>query len=88
MDKKTQKEQTNVKTHTTVGSVVSVGVQKTVHVKVTHMKEHPIYKKALKRTKVFACHNELGEIHVGDMVEIRQIRPVSRTKHFAIVKKV
>lgn len=88
MDTKNQTETKNSAVKTVIGTVVSVGAQKTVHVKVTHMKVHPIYRKALKRTKTFACHNEISEIHVGDKVEIRQTRPVSKTKHFVIVKKV
>ena len=53
-----------------------------------YMKKHPLYKKALKKTRRFACHNELSDIAVGDTVEIRQVRPVSKTKHFLVVKKI
>lgn len=71
-----------------VGTVVSVALSKTVKVEVSYVKKHPIYKKSLHRTRRFACHNELSDIGVGDTVEICQIRPMSRTKHFSIVKKI
>ena len=71
-----------------VGTVVSVRMVKTVSVEVSHMRRHPLYKKSLKRTKRFMCHNENTDIKVGDTVEICQIRPMSRSVHFSIVKKI
>jgi small subunit ribosomal protein S17 len=71
-----------------VGTVVALHGEKTVKVEVSYVKKHPIYKKSLKRTRRFACHNELSDIGVGDTVEICQVRPMSRTKHFSLVKKI
>ena len=71
-----------------VGKVVSLHMTKTVVVEVVHMKRHPLYKKALKRTRRFAVHNELEGIVIGDTVSIREVRPISKTKHFTLVGKI
>jgi small subunit ribosomal protein S17 len=71
-----------------IGTVLSVHGVKTARVEVTHAKKHPIYKKSIRRTKRFACHNEFSDIVAGNTVEICQIRPKSRTKHFSIVRKI
>ena len=70
-----------------VGKVVAVHGVKTVKVEVAYAKKHPIYKKTLNRTRRFACHNELLDIGIGDNVEICQVRPMSKTKHFSVVEK-
>jgi len=86
-DQQTTKKQSN-KGKNFTGTVISVHTQKTASVEVSYVKKHPLYKKSLNRTRRFACHNELSDIGVGDKVEICQIRPMSKTKHFAIVKKI
>lgn len=70
------------------GRVVSVKMNKTVVVAVSHLVRHPIYKKAVTRVVTFSVHNEVPEIGVGDMVAIEQTRPISKTKHFKLVRKV
>ena len=71
-----------------IGTVIAFSGVKTAKVEVPYEKKHPIYKKTLKRTRRFACHNELSDVNIGDVVEIRQVRPTSRTKHFSIVRKI
>lgn len=73
--------------NTTVGIVTSVGMQKTVTVDVMHLFRHPLYKKAMKRHRKFAVHNEIEGIAVGDTVQIRESKPISRRKHFVVVAK-
>ena len=70
------------------GTVVSLATKKTVIVALTKVRRHPLYKKAIKRTRRFAAHNESLTLAVGDKVEIMETRPVSRTKHFIVTKKV
>jgi small subunit ribosomal protein S17 len=48
-------------------------------------KLHPLYKKALKRTKKFKAHDEEQTCNVGDVVRIRETRPLSRTKRWRLV---
>ena len=69
------------------GTVVSLATKKTVIVALTKVRRHPLYKKAIKRTRRFAAHNESLTLTVGDKVEIMETRPVSRTKHFIVTKK-
>lgn len=71
-----------------IGKVVSVRTDKTAYVEVMHVKRHPLYKKSMKRTKRFAVHNENSDIKAGDTVVISETRPISKTKHFVITKKV
>lgn len=71
-----------------MGIVVSVNMNKTVIVEVSHNFRHPLYKKSIERTKRYACHNESLSLAVGDKVTITETRPVSKNKHFRIVEKI
>jgi small subunit ribosomal protein S17 len=73
--------------NTRVGVVTSVGQEKTITVEVVHLFRHPLYKKAVKRHRKFAVHNETPGIAVGDKVQIRETKPMSRRKHFIVVAK-
>jgi small subunit ribosomal protein S17 len=73
--------------NTQTGTVTSIGMQKTVTVVVEHQFRHPLYKKAVRRHGKFAVHNEIAGIKVGDKVQIRETKPISRRKHFIVVAK-
>jgi small subunit ribosomal protein S17 len=73
--------------NTIAGKVTSIGMQKTVTVVVEHEFRHPLYRKAVKRHRKFAVHNEIAGIAVGDKVHIRGSKPISRRKHFVVVAK-
>jgi len=68
-----------------VGVVTSTAMQKTITVAVQMTKLHPLYKKALKRTKKFKAHDEEQTCNVGDVVRIRETRPLSATKRWRLV---
>lgn len=68
--------------------VVALPTSKTAIVTVVTSRRHPIYKKAVRRTKRFAAHNESMELTVGDTVKMRETKPISRTKHFLIFEKI
>lgn len=70
------------------GEIVSVKTAKTVIVSVTSFFRHPLYKKAIRKTKRFAVHNESLPLIVGDRVTIRETKPVSKTKHFTVQTKL
>lgn len=70
-----------------VGRVVSDKMDKTVIVVVEYTRQHPIYKKAMKRTSRFAAHDERNECKIGDVVRIEETRPLSKTKRW-IVREV
>ncbi len=77
-----------MKGKTFIGKVVSTKMNKTVIVLVEHSFAHPLYKKAMRRIKRYACHNESLDLKVGDMVSIAETKPMSRRKHFVVIGKV
>ncbi|PZW01616.1 30S ribosomal protein S17 [Metamycoplasma auris] len=68
-----------------VGTVVSTKNEKTVTVIVETYEKHPLYSKRFKKSKKFAVHDEKNEAKIGDVVEIQETRPLSKTKHFRLV---
>ena len=64
-----------------IGRVVSEKTIKTVVVLVEREKMHPMYKKSFRRSKRYLVHNEIVA-KLGDLVEIVQVRPISKNKHF------
>lgn len=77
------------KIRTQLGRVVSDKMDKSIVVAIERMVKHPIYGKFVKRTttKVHA-HDENNECGIGDTVEIRECRPLSKTKSWTLVKIV
>lgn len=71
-----------------IGKVVSNKMQKTVVVEVERWKEHMKYKRRFKVKKKYKAHDEKGEYHVGDKVVIEETRPISKEKHWIVVKKI
>ncbi len=67
-----------------VGRVVSDKMDKTVIVAVEYTRQHPIYKKAMKRTSKFAAHDERNLCKAGDVVRIEETRPLSKTKRWVV----
>ena len=72
--------------HTATGFVVSNKMTKTIVVSVDRQYIHPKYGKRLKRTTKLHAHDEKGECAIGDLVEIRECRRLSATKHWTLVK--
>lgn len=70
------------------GKVVSDKMDKTVTVAVDTMKKHPLYGKRVKYTKKFKAHDEQNVAREGDLVEIMETRPLSKTKRFRLVSVV
>lgn len=70
-----------------IARVISTKMQKTAVVVVEGKKVHPLYKKAFVSSKKFLVDDPLG-VKDGDMVEIVKIAPVSKNKHFRILKVV
>ena len=67
-----------------VGVVTSDRMTRTVIVKVERLVKHPAYHRFVKRTSTFMAHDERGECHVGDTVEILECRPLSRRKRWRV----
>jgi small subunit ribosomal protein S17 len=70
------------------GLVVSDAMDKTVVVKVIDLKQHPIYKKVVRRSTKFKAHDEKNECGTGDRVRIMETRPISKSKHWRVVEIV
>jgi small subunit ribosomal protein S17 len=71
-----------------IGVVTSDKMAKTRRVEIPRLVRHPKYGKILRRKTVCHVHDEGGESHVGDTVEIRESRPRSRTKRWELVRVV
>lgn len=69
-----------------IGMVVSAKMQKTRVVAVTHLYQHPLYGKFLKRTQKFHVHDETNDAKEGDKVLIIESRPLSKTKRWRLMK--
>jgi small subunit ribosomal protein S17 len=68
-----------------VGRVVSDKMDKIVTVEVTRRVKHPKFRKYINRSKNYKAHDENNEFKVDDLVEIRESRPLSRTKRWTVV---
>ena len=71
---------------TLVGRVVSDKMEKTVTVLIERRVKHPMYDKIIVRTKKYHAHNEGNEAKAGDLVEITETRPISKTKAWAVTR--
>lgn len=70
------------------GTVTSDKMNQTVVVSVARVKSHPIYRKKYQETAKFVAHNPENQYKLGDMVEITETRPMSRTKRWIVQRKL
>ena len=71
---------------TLVGRVVSDKMQETATVLVERRVKHPMYGKIITRSKKYHAHNANNDAKTGDLVQIVECRPMSRTKTWQIAK--
>ncbi len=71
---------------TRVGVVTSTGRQKTIKVTVSYLVRHDKYGKYLSRRTVLHAHDEQNTAGLGDLVELAECRPISKTKHWRLVR--
>jgi small subunit ribosomal protein S17 len=71
-----------------VGRVVSDKMQKTVTVRVERRVKDPMMGKIITRSKKYHAHTETSEFKEGDLVEIAECRPISRTKSWRVTRLV
>lgn len=71
-----------------VGVVVSDKMDKTITVAVERLRAHKLYKKTQRRTTKFHAHDEQNTCNVGDVVRIRESRPLSKLKRWQMVEVV
>lgn len=71
---------------TLVGRVVSDKMDKTVTVLIERRVKHPMYDKIIVRSSKYHAHNTDNEAKAGDLVEIQECRPLSKTKAWQVTK--
>lgn len=70
---------------TVQGRVISDKMDKTITVAVERKVKHPIYGKFIKRTTKLHAHDETNQCHEGDLVSVRECRPLSKSKTWMLV---
>jgi small subunit ribosomal protein S17 len=73
---------------TLVGRVVSDKMQKTVTVLVERKVKHPRIGKIITRSSKYHAHSEANEFKEGDLVEISECSPISKTKAWKVTKLI
>ncbi len=76
------------KIRTQLGRVVSDKGDKSIVVAIERKVKHPIYGKYITRTTKLRAHDENNECGLGDTVEVRECRPMSKTKSWTLVRVV
>ncbi len=84
----TQTEQDRGKRLVKTGVVTSDKMNKTRRVEIPRLVRHERYGKYIRRRTVCHVHDENNESHIGDVVEIMESRPLSKTKHWRLVRVV
>ena len=75
-------------TRTFVGKVVSDKRAKTITVLVERRVKHELYGKIIGKSNKYHAHDEKGEYKMGDVVEITESRPISKTKSWVVTRLV
>ncbi|MGD9580462.1 MAG: 30S ribosomal protein S17, partial [Vampirovibrionia bacterium] len=71
-----------------MGKVVSDKMDKTIVVAVETYKKHSLYGKRIKYTKKFKAHDEDNQAKIGDVVKIKETRPLSKDKCWRLIEIV
>ena len=71
-----------------MGRVVSDKMDKSIVVLLERQVKHPMYGKFIKRSKKYHVHDENNECREGDVVMFKECRPLSKTKHWTLIKVV
>ena len=76
----------NKKIKTVTGIVVSKSGDKSIKVGITYKVKHPKYGKYIKRRTKFGVHDAINQAGVGDVVDIAECKPISKTISWRLVK--
>ena len=71
-----------------MGRVVSDKMDKSIVVLMERQVKHPMYGKFIKRSKKYHVHDENNECREGDTVMFKECRPLSKTKHWTLIKVI
>ncbi|MBE2241339.1 MAG: 30S ribosomal protein S17 [Burkholderiaceae bacterium] len=75
-------------TRTLIGKVVSDQRAKTITVLIERRTKHELYGKIVARTSKYHAHDENNECKSGDVVEISECRPISKTKAWVVTRLI
>jgi small subunit ribosomal protein S17 len=70
---------------TVTGKVVSAKMDKSIVVLVERRVKHPVYGKFITRSSKLHAHDEKNECREGDKVTVKEVRPISKTKTWALI---
>ena len=76
-------ERNNRKVRT--GLVTSDSREKTIAVTIERRVRHPLYGRVVRRKSKLVAHDAKNEAHIGDLVEVMEVRPLSKTKRWRLV---
>ena len=76
----------NKTVRTVTGRVVSNKMDKTVTVLIERQEKHPLYGKYVTRSTKLKAHDENNDCRIGDLVTIRETRPLAKTKSWDLVQ--
>ena len=85
MNEETKSPETKSTQRTVVGRVVSDKMNKSVSVSIERVIKHPVYGKYVRRTGKVMAHDETNDCKTGDLVAIRECRPISKNKAWKVV---
>jgi small subunit ribosomal protein S17 len=88
MNEATDKSESKTTQRTVVGRVISDKMNKSVSVSIERVIKHPVYGKYVRRTSKVMAHDETNDCKTGDLVAIRECRPISRNKAWKVVDVV
>jgi small subunit ribosomal protein S17 len=88
MAEQQQAQQERGRRRVEVGVVTSDKMNKTRRVEIPRLVKHPRYGKYIRRRTICHVHDEQNESHAGDTVEIMESRPLSKMKHWRLVRVV
>ena len=71
---------------TAIGIVTSNKMNKSAVIQINYIKKHALYKKYIQRSKKYMVHDENNLCDIGDKVEIKQTRPLSKRKQWVVTK--
>ena len=70
------------------GIVTSNKADKTITVKIERKVKHPLYGKVIKRATKVHAHDENNDASIGDIVSVKECRPISKTKTWTLISDV
>lgn len=69
-----------------IGEVISNKMDKTIVLKISTLRRHPLYKKTVKKMTRLYAHDPKNECQIGDLVKVIETRPLSKLKRWKVIE--